>query len=162
MGRECRRCGQEGHFSRSSICRGRPKSSSTRRMEEAELPSDYEEANYSSGDETVARVEESNTRPTIWPGVKKDSMTSHVKRVSSRPTVWPGVRKDSRTSTVRRVSSGGDRWVELRIGRSRMKLYADTGSKFTIITPSQYKESMGKVVAADTRLRAWGPSHNWM
>ena len=37
-----------------------------------------------------------------------------------------------------------------------MKLYADTGSKFTIITPQQYKKTMGKVLAADTRLRAWG------
>ena len=37
-----------------------------------------------------------------------------------------------------------------------MFLYADTGSKFTIITPEQYREDRGEVVAADTRLRAWG------
>ena len=48
VGRECRRCGQEGHFSRSSLCKGKVKTSSTRRVEESDLPSDYEEANYSS------------------------------------------------------------------------------------------------------------------
>ena len=48
VGRECRRCGQEGHFSRSSLCKGKVQSSPTRRVEESDLPSDYEEANYSS------------------------------------------------------------------------------------------------------------------
>ena len=57
---------------------------------------------------------------------------------------------------MRRVSTGGDRWVELTMGKTRMKLYADTGSRYTIITPAQYRKTMGKVVAADTRLRAWG------
>ena len=42
------------------------------------------------------------------------------------------------------------------MGKTRMKLYADTGSRYTIITPAQYRKRMGKVVAADTRLRAWG------
>ena len=42
------------------------------------------------------------------------------------------------------------------MGRSRMRLYADTGSRYTIITPAQYRRSIGEVVAADTRLRAWG------
>ena len=35
-----------------------------------------------------------------------------------------------------------------------MKLYCDTGSNITIITPEMYKESMGKVVAARSYLRA--------
>merc|ERR1711888_584497 len=51
VGRECRRCGQEGHFSRSSLCKGRPnKSSTTRRVDDDELPANWEEANYSSGE----------------------------------------------------------------------------------------------------------------
>ena len=58
VGRECRRCGQEGHFSRSRLCKGKVQSSSTRRVEDTDLPSDYKEANYSSEDETVRRVEE--------------------------------------------------------------------------------------------------------
>ena len=37
-----------------------------------------------------------------------------------------------------------------------MKLFSDTGSSFTIIPPEKYSSSMGKVVASDTRLRAWG------
>ena len=134
VGRECRRCGQEGHFSRSSLCKGKGQASSTRRVEDSDLPQDYDEANYSSEEETVKRVEEEDKSSTVWPGVSNNSKTSHV----------------------RKVNSGGDRWVELTMGKSRMKLYADTGSRFTIITPAQYRKSMGKVVAADTRLRAWG------
>ena len=84
------------------------------------------------------------------------SKTNDMRRVHTRPTIWPRVRKGSKTCNVRKVSSGGDLWVEMKIGRSCMKLYADTGSKFTIITPQQYKKTMGKVLAADTRLRAWG------
>ena len=42
------------------------------------------------------------------------------------------------------------------MGKTRMKLYADTGSRYTIITPAQYRKTMGKVVAAETRLGAWG------
>ena len=37
-----------------------------------------------------------------------------------------------------------------------MELFADTGCKFTLITPQQYRRSMGKVVASDTQLRCWG------
>ena len=89
-------------------------SSPTRRVEESDLPSDYEEANYSSEEDTVKRVEEEDRLYTIWPGVSSNSKTSHV----------------------RRVSTGGDRWVELTMGKTHMKLYADTGSSFTIITPT--------------------------
>ena len=42
------------------------------------------------------------------------------------------------------------------MGRSRMRLYADLGSRYTIITPAQYRRSIEEVVGADTRLRAWG------
>ena len=68
VGWECRRCGQEGHFSRSSLCKGRAnKSSTTRRVEDDELQTNWEEAYYSSGeDETVYRVEEEKR----WPGVQ--------------------------------------------------------------------------------------------
>ena len=38
-----------------------------------------------------------------------------------------------------------------------MKFYTDTGSRFTILPPDEYRTSMGKVVAADTILRGWGP-----
>ena len=133
VGRECRRCGQEGHFSRSSLCKGKVHSS-TKRVEDSDMPSDYDEANYSSEEESVKRVEREDSSSTIWPGVSSNCKPSHV----------------------RNVSTGGDRWVELTMGKSRMKLYADTGSRYTIITPAQYRKSMGKVVAADTRLSAWG------
>ena len=133
MGRECRRCGQEGHFSRSSICKGRASRSSTnRRVEDYKLPADWEEANYSSGEEdTVARVEEVAKK---WPVVKSTSKTANLRRV--------GVEEN-------RVRDG---WVNMQVGGTKMFLYADTGSKFTIITLEQYREDMGEVVAADTKI----------
>ena len=42
------------------------------------------------------------------------------------------------------------------IGGRKLKLFADTGSKFSIITPAMYHPKMGKVVAANCILRAWG------
>ena len=41
FGRECRRLGKEGHFSRSSLCKGKTKSAHMRRVEESDLPPDY-------------------------------------------------------------------------------------------------------------------------
>ena len=41
-------------------------------------------------------------------------------------------------------------------GGEEMNLYCDTGSNITIITPEMYKDSMGKLVAAKSYLRAWG------
>ena len=73
-----------------------------------------------------------------------------------------GVKKDKgagRTKVVRRIKEGGrraTRWVKVNLGGEEMDLYCDTGSNITIITPKMYKESMGKVVATRSYLRAWG------
>ena len=39
-------------------------------------------------------------------------------------------------------------------------LYADTVSKYTIISPAMYQRQMGEVVPARCALRAWGASGN--
>ena len=44
----------------------------------------------------------------------------------------------------------------MNLGGEEMEQYCDTGSNTTIITPEMYKESMGKMVAARSHLRAWG------
>ena len=78
---------------------------------------------------------------------------------------WPRVKASSKLAHLRRVGTKRDRkrdkWVNMKVGWTRMLLYADTGSKFTIITPEQYREDMGEGVAADTSLRAWGPGDTW-
>ena len=104
VGRECRRCGLEGHFSRSTLCKGKTtqSSSTTRRVEDSDLPANYDEANYSTDEEevTISRVEESR----IWPGVKHNIKTVH---------------------SLRKLAGGKeDRWVELKMGRNQMRLYA--------------------------------------
>ena len=62
---------------------GESQSSSKKRVEDSDLPSDYEEANYSSEDETIKRVKQDTSSSSIWPGVSSNSRTSHVRRVSS-------------------------------------------------------------------------------
>ena len=39
-----------------------------------------------------------------------------------------------------------------------IKMYIDSGCKFSIIPPSHYKKSMGVITNHDTNLRAWGSS----
>ena len=66
-----------------------------------------------------------------------------------------------RSREVRRIKGGGKRatrWVKVNMGGEEMNLYCDTGSNVTIITPAMYRQSMGKVVAAKSYLRAWGSS----
>ena len=46
--------------------------------------------------------------------------------------------------------------MRMNLGGEQMNLYCDTGSNITIITPEMYKDSMGKLVAAKSYLRAWG------
>ena len=46
--------------------------------------------------------------------------------------------------------------MRINLGGEQMNLYCDTGSNITIITPEMYKDSMGKLVAAKSYLRAWG------
>ena len=46
--------------------------------------------------------------------------------------------------------------MTIYLGGRRTELFADTGSKFTIIPPSMYHSKMGKVKAANCILRAWG------
>ena len=64
-----------------------------------------------------------------------------------------------RNEVVRRIKGGGrgaTRWVKVNLGGEEMNLYCETGSNITIITPEMYKDSMGKLVAAKSYLRAWG------
>ena len=48
------------------------------------------------------------------------------------------------------------KWIHIKIGEFRHKLFCDTGSKKTIITPLMYHPSMGQIVVSDCHLRVWG------
>jgi hypothetical protein len=70
-------------------------------------------------------------------------------------------RKQGRIKVIRSIKGGArrkTRWVTVNMGGEETELYCDTGSNITIITPQMYKQSMGKIVAAKSRLRAWGSS----
>ena len=103
--KECRRCRKEGHFSRSSNCKG--KDGTANRVQQEE---DYTEANYSSDkDETVSRVVPDRS----WPGVRKGAGRSRLHRVE-----WV-----AKVSERRR----GDRMVKVRIGGQLLSLFMKTG-----------------------------------
>jgi hypothetical protein len=91
------------------------------------------------------------------------STDQEVRRVESRD--WPGTAKSAKPKLLSRVQAGekkkksrSDRWVTVYLGGQRLKLFADTGSKLTIISPNMYQPKMGKVVAANCILRSWGSS----
>ena len=122
--RTCYTCGQKGHLSRSTLCKGqKPRYSTTRRVEDKHSPysSDSEE------EQGVARI------------------------VSTRE--WPGVASDAHTTTsIHFVQHHqGDRQskrVPIDIGGKPVELYCDTGSRLTIIPPDLYDYRMGKIVPA--------------
>ena len=140
LGRTCFDCQGENHFSKSSLC---PKSTTRDKINRLKHNDPYEE-----GDE------EESYSGTV--------MEMPVNRI--QPS-WPGIMKGARRGTLRKVKSskeenGDDKWVDVIIGKERHKLFTDTGSYYTIIPPEDFKPSMGKVIAADTRLRAWGTKGN--
>ena len=74
---------------------------------------------------------------------------------------WPGVKEGSKAKNVHYVSKKEGkvkkpRWVKMKVGGVEMDLFSDTGSRFTIIIPELYRDSMGKLEEADCNLRAWG------
>ena len=54
-----------------------------------------------------------------------------------------------------------DRWLTIYMGGRKLKLFADTGSKFSIITLSMYHSKMGEVVAANCILREGAAPPPW-
>ena len=56
-------------------------------------------------------------------------------------------------SPIHRISNC--RNVCVRIGETKVNLFTDTGSEFTI-PPSMYDNNMGRIIPAETNLRAWG------
>ena len=139
--RECNDCSETGHFAGSKLCKHpktKPKNSkhTTRRVKEwsssSETESETSEEEHDRG--VIARIERS------WPGVE------------SKAQAYKYVFKIQEKTGKKRQSKR----VKMKVGGKRMKLYCDTGSPLTIIPPELYSEKMGKVVAADTHLRAWG------
>ena len=134
VGRTCFDCNGEGHFSKSPLC--------------------SKQGNINKMTEEQYTDSESET----------DDYSSTVLKAVGRIRPWPGVRKGARSSSLKKVkghSEADNKWVTLQIGKiDGLKLFTDTGSYYTIIPPDMYQYSMGKVVKADTRLRAWGTKGN--
>jgi len=87
-----------------------------------------------------------------------------IKRVSAeRKDDQKGGEETSKThkaATINKVSTTTpDKWVDVKIGGIRQKLYADTSSEFTIITPQRYSSLMGELEESDLNFRPWG-GHN--
>ena len=90
---------------------------------------------------------------------ESSTSTTGIKRVETK--YWPGTAASAKLKHVRKVNSRtpkykSSKWVTVFLNGRRQKLFADTGSKYTIITPAMYHPRLGKVVAANCILRAWG------
>ena len=136
-GRTCYKCDGQDHFARAPACPGSKEKgkvrSSTKKVTERDTATDSDSSD----------------------------TDQEVRRVESR--VWPGTTKSAKPKLLRRVQAGkerkitrSDRWVTVYVGGRKLRLFADTGSKFSIISPHMYHPKMGEVVAANCVLRSWG------
>ena len=98
---------------------------------------------------------------------EEDNYTQSAMAGVSKIRQWPGIQSPqtanlSRISALNRVqnNSNGNKHVNVKIGKTKVVLFTDTGSEFTIIPPNMYDKEMGKVYPADTNLRAWGSKSN--
>ena len=135
--RSCNRCGKKGHFARSSLCPAkRKKTRSTKKVEYYVTSSSDSESETECG---VARRIHAVGQARQWPGVAPDAHTTTSIHYVEKPH---GERQSKRV------------WVDM--GGTRVRLFCDTGSRLTIITPEMYMTSMGTIVPAKCNLRAWG------
>lgn len=134
-GRHCNACRLEGHFARSPLCKGeaskkkKPRFTARRVEDETPTPTDESEEEW----EPVARIDR------VWPGVQSGTTKT----------------KDIQCVKPLNVNQKSKR-VSLEMGRVKVQLYCDTGSRLTIIPPALYRDCMGQVVPAKCHLRAWG------
>ena len=132
-GKTCFTCGGSNHFSGSEAC---PKTSQLKRLE-------------TEGDDSYAQTRMHNEPQQHtsfrYPIYDEDSMVTKTAK---------------RIVTICKVAEEDQKWVEVSIGGVQCKLFADTGSEFTIIPPEIYKPEMGRVFKPDINLRAWGSQGN--
>jgi hypothetical protein len=136
-GKECYRCEGRDHYARAAVCPG-PKSgrqpARNRRVEEDE-GSDSSKGEWEEENGVVKKVQQTKRR---WPGVKEGAPHGRLHMVNPK-------------EKIRR-----SKWVSVRLGGHRVRLFADTGCRYSIISPDMYKERMGVIVPARRALRAWG------
>ena len=138
-GKDCFTCGGTNHFSKSPACsQSKSVRFDLRRIETDTDSSDEDTAYGATATDTIGRIQS-----TEWPGVASQR-THHLRLIS----------------TVNKVGQNSSKWVDVIVGGHQLHLFTDTGSDFTIIPPELYHRDMGKVVAADTKLRAWGSNNN--
>jgi hypothetical protein len=138
-GRKCNKCQVEGHFAGSALCRGKP-IQDARRVED-ETDSDSSDTQWAGEDyQPVMRFNDTLNDSREWPGVKNGAKVKQLRLVAGA--------KEKRKRKSRHLT--------LDMGGHVVKLYCDTGSRYTIIPPELYKDEMGKLEQAETDLRAWG------
>ena len=154
-GRSCDSCGQEGHFAKSPLCKKSGNAQSSSNLKKKQQTG----RQYKVENENTEASEEEEGEETD-PGKHQPLYRLQAQNVGIK---WPGIRKDAETgsrtykiTTKRGNKMRKSKWVHIKVGGFRQKLFCDTGSKKTIITPSMYHPAMGQVVASDCYLRAWG------
>ena len=52
---------------------------------------------------------------------------------------------------LRKIQNPSNEWLDVRMGETTLKLFADTGSELSIITPDQYHQRMGLMTPLDIK-----------
>ena len=158
-GRNCDSCGQEGHFAKSALCKKSGDSQPNPTIRKKKLTGrQYKlEEEYTEPSEGEEAEETDQERPHSLYRLQAQVISQ------DEEFSWPGTRADAKdgprmykVNTRDRKGERKSKWVHIWIGGFRQRMYCDTGSKKTIITPSMYHPSMGQIVASDCHLRAWG------
>jgi hypothetical protein len=147
-GQTCHRCQGVGHYARAAACPGRGKEppagrprgrrtysqGGTRRVEYGSTDSE------ATDPESSRRIQSANR---VWPGVQEGAQITNNHKVEGEKEA-----KDKKAS----------RWVTVRLAGCRVRLFVDTGCRYTLIPPEMYREEMGELVPAKRALRGWGAS----
>ena len=79
---------------------------------------------------------------------------------------WNIHQEDQKSTTTRRIVTlkkityPANKWIDAKIGGKWQQLYADTDTKFTIISPDDFDPFMGTLQPTNVQFRAWGASEN--
>ena len=136
-GRICYKCEGKDHYARAPACPGDKgrRTKTTKKVEEIKNHSS------TSSDSETSTTGVKRLQAVHWPGTKGSAKVRQLRRVNTK-------------STETKYESS--KWVTVYLNGRKQTLFADTGSKFTIITPAMYHPKLGEVVAANCILRAWG------
>jgi hypothetical protein len=150
-GKHCYGCNGTGHYARAPACPGRGEGS--RRGGAGAGRARRVDADTSDSESNGDRREQPDSER--WPGVRDggEERHGHLYRMQTGAAQRKEEKRDEQKRNEKKRDS---RWITVWMQGRRIRMYADTGSDYTILPPEMYRPEMGELVAAKRKLRGWG------